>query len=178
MLDGIAGSFSSSARSKLSIVACAGDSVMKTSVLPHQTMTSRSSLLSRLELPDVGDDLLGEILLVLALLDVRAVEPLHVALIEHGRPRPDLLELGPDLVEQRRLDDAGRARGGVAVVLEDVPAAEHEVVEAGERHDVADLRRAAFGPLARGGRCPSASASRSVWRVLCEWRARRQWSWC
>ena len=57
-----------------------------------------------LELPDVGDDLLGEILLVLALLDVRAVEPLDVALVEHRRPRPDLLELGPDLIEQRRLD--------------------------------------------------------------------------
>ena len=48
MLDGIAGSFCSSACSKLSIVACAGDSVMKTSVLPHQTITSRSSLLSAL----------------------------------------------------------------------------------------------------------------------------------
>ena len=49
MLDGMAGSFCSSARSKLSIEACAGDSVMKTSVLPHQTMTMRSSWLSDLK---------------------------------------------------------------------------------------------------------------------------------
>ena len=48
MLDGIAGSFSSSARSKFSIVWCAGDSVAKISVLPHQTITSRSRLLSAL----------------------------------------------------------------------------------------------------------------------------------
>ncbi len=38
MLDGIAGSFASSARSNASIDWCAGDSVMKISVLPHQTM--------------------------------------------------------------------------------------------------------------------------------------------
>ena len=90
MLDGIAGSFSSSARSKLSIVWCAADSVMKISVLPHQTITSRSRSLSALNCRMSAIDLLGEILLVLALLDVRAVEPLDVALIEDGRPRPDL----------------------------------------------------------------------------------------
>ena len=52
------------------------------------------------------------------------------------------------MLEQRRLDDAGRSRRGVAVVLEDVPAAEHEIVERRQRHDVADLRRTALGPLA------------------------------
>ena len=129
MLDGIAGSFCSSARSKLSIVWCAGDSVTKISVLPHQTITSRSRLLSALNFRMSAIDLLGEILLVLALLDVRAVEPLDVALIEHRRPRADLLELGPHLLEQRRLEHAGRPRGRVAVVLEDVPAAEDEIVE-------------------------------------------------
>ena len=77
------------ARSSRSIW-CAGDSVMKISVLPHQTITRRSSSLSALNLRMSAIDLLGEILLVLALLDVRAVEPLHVPLIEHRRPRPDL----------------------------------------------------------------------------------------
>ena len=109
--------------------ACAGDSVMKISVLPHQTITSRSRLLSALNLRMSAIDLLGEILLVLALLDVRAVEPLDVALIEHRRPRTDLLELRADLLEQRRLDDAGGPGRGVAVVLENVPAAEHQIVE-------------------------------------------------
>ena len=48
MLEGIAGSFCSSARSKFSMVWCAGDSVAKISVLPHQTITIRSRLLSDL----------------------------------------------------------------------------------------------------------------------------------
>ena len=53
---------------------CTGGSFMKTSVLPHHTITRRSQPLSGLELPDVGDQLFGQILLVLALLDVRTVE--------------------------------------------------------------------------------------------------------
>ena len=47
---------------------------------------------------------------------------------------------------------AGGPRRRVAVVLEDVPAAEHEIVERRQRHDVADLRRASFGPLAETDR--------------------------
>ena len=79
-----------------------GDSVMKISVLPHQTSTSRSQLVVGLELADVGDQLLGQILLVLALLDVRAVEPLHVLAIEHRRHRLDRRQLVLDLIEERR----------------------------------------------------------------------------
>jgi hypothetical protein len=94
-----------------------------------------------LELPHVGDDLLGEIFLVLPLLDVRTLQPFHVPLIEHGGPGTDLLELGPHFVEQRRLDDAGGPRRCVAVVLENIPAAEDNVVESGKRHNLADLRR-------------------------------------
>ena len=105
-----------------------------------------------LEQADVFDDLFGQVALVAALLDVRTFEPLHVALVEHRGPRPDLFELGPDLLEQRRLEHAGGLRGGVAVLLEDVPAAEHDIVEAGQRHDLADLRRAPFGPLAETDR--------------------------
>ena len=102
----------------------------------------------RLELPDIGDHLLGQILLVLPLLDVRAVEPLHVPLIEDGRPGTDLFELGPHLLEQRRLDDAGRSSGRITIVLEDVPPSEHQIVEPGERDDLADFWRAAFGAFA------------------------------
>ena len=50
MLDGIDGSFASSAFSNAATDWCAGDSVRKISVLPHQTSTSRSSLLSALNL--------------------------------------------------------------------------------------------------------------------------------
>ena len=86
MLDGIAGSLASRPFSKAASDSWHGASVMKISVLPHQTMTRRSQVVVALELPDVGDQLIGEILLVLALLDVRAVEPLHVLAIEHRRP--------------------------------------------------------------------------------------------
>src|SRR5262249_20826026 len=78
---------------------------------------------------------------------VRPVEPLDVALVEHGRPGTDFLEVRPDAVEQRRLDDAGSPRRGVAVVLEDVPSPEDQVVQTGERHDVGDARGTALGPL-------------------------------
>ena len=102
MLDGIAGSFASRPFSNAASDWCTGASVRKISVLPHQTITRRSQSLLCLEVADVGDQLLGEILLVLALLDVRAVEPLHVLLIEHGRHRLDRRELVLDLIEQRR----------------------------------------------------------------------------
>ena len=125
-----------------------GDSVMKTSVLPHQTITSAIEVVVRLELPDVGDDLLGEVALVLALLDVRAVEPLHVVLVEHRRPRADLLELGPHLVEQRLLEHAGRLAPRCSSRPRRCPSRRTRDRRAGERHDVVDLRRAAFGPLA------------------------------
>src|SRR5262249_31556728 len=92
------------------------------------------------------------ILLVLSGLDVRTVEPLDVALIEDCGPRPDLLELRPNFVEEGRIDHAGRPRGGVTIVLEDVPPAEHEIVERRERNDVADFRRAALGPFSEAHR--------------------------
>ena len=148
MLDGIDGSFSSSARSKFAIVACASDRghVDLGAAAPDHDEPIEPVVL--LEQADVFHHLLGQVALVLALLDVRAVEPLDVALIEDRRPGPDLLELRANLLEQRRLEDAGRLRRRVAVVVEDVPAAEDEIVERRQRHDVADLGRPAFGPFA------------------------------
>ena len=67
---------------------------MKTSVLPHQIITSRSQPCFALNARMSAIELLGQVPLVLALLDVRAVEPLHVPLIEHRRHRLDRLELG------------------------------------------------------------------------------------
>ena len=106
----------------------------------------------RLEAADVVDELLGEILLVLALLDVRAVEPLDVLAVEHGRHRLDRRQLVLDLIEQRRLEHAGGLGRLVAVVLEDVPAAEHELVEPGERNEIRDERRPVVGALAEPNR--------------------------
>src|SRR6185437_4430771 len=58
-------------------------------------------------------------------------------------------ELRTDLFQQRRLEDAGGLRRGVAILVEDVPSAEHEIVEPGERHDLTDFRRTSVGALAQ-----------------------------
>src|SRR5206468_1077390 len=51
--------------------------------------------------------------------------------------------------EQRRLDHAGRPGSRVAVVVENVPSAEHEIVEARERNDLADFWRTPFRPFSQ-----------------------------
>ena len=102
---------------------------MKTSVLPRPHHDQPVAAVLLLEGADVGDQLLGEVALVLALLDVRAVEPLDVALVEDGGHRLDRFELASHLLELRRLEHARRPGRRVAVLLEDVPAAEDDVVE-------------------------------------------------
>ena len=95
-------------------------------------------LVLRLEPPDVVDDLLGQILLVLAFLQVGPVEPLDVLPVEHGGHRLDGAELALDLIEQADVQHARRARSLVTVVLEDVPAAEDQVVETRQGHEIPD----------------------------------------
>ena len=101
------------------------------------------------EFLDVGLELFGHLPPVRALLDVGAVELLDVALVEDGRHGLDLLELALDLVEERALEHAGVAGGLVAVVVEDVPAAEFDIVDRGEVDEVPDHRHAVFGALAQ-----------------------------
>jgi hypothetical protein len=84
-----------------------------------------------LERPDVGDELLREVTLVLAFLDVRSVEALDVALVEDGGHRLDGFELASNLLELSWFEHPRRPGGRVAVLFEDVPAPEHDVVEAG-----------------------------------------------
>ena len=95
-----------------------------------------------LERANVRNDLIRQIALVLALLDVWAVEALDVTLIEHRRHRLDRLELIPDLLQLPRVEHTGRPRRGVAVFFEDVPAAEDNVVQIRQRNELVDLRRA------------------------------------
>ena len=155
------------------MVVCAGDSVMNTSVLPHQTITSRSTAFSCLETTDVVDRPARRGRACSALLHVRSVEPLDVPPIEHRRPRPDLLQLVTNLRQQRRLEHARGARRRVAILLEDVPSAEHEIIQRGKRHHLADFGRAALGPLAEADRSPSGSAIRSAWPAPCGWQTSR-----
>ena len=87
-----------------------------------------------------------------ALLDVGPVELLDVRLLEHGGHRLDRLELGLERLEVLVLVEHAGAHGGlVRVVREDVPAAEHDVVELGERDVVLDRRRVVVGALADAG---------------------------
>ena len=147
---------------------------MKTSVLPHQISTSRAQSCVCLKRADVVDQLLGEILLGLALLDVRTVEPLDVLLIEDGRHRLDGFELVADCVEQRRLEHARGPRRRVAVLLEDVPAAEHDVVERRADRTARECAASGLRCACRGGWCRARSAIRSAAPASCEWRARRR----
>ena len=104
------------------------------------------------ESADVGNDLLREVTLVFPLLDVRALKPLDVPLIEHGGHRADGFKLSPDAIELGRFEHACRPRGRVTVFLEDVPAAKNDVVEISERDELVDLRRAPFAPLPEADR--------------------------
>ena len=98
---------------------------------------------------DVGDHLVGQIALVLALLDVRAVEALHVVLVEDRRQRLDGLQVGLQLRQRLLVQHLGVRGGLVDVVLEDVPAGKDQVVQVGQRHKVLDQRRFVVGALAQ-----------------------------
>ena len=146
MLEGIAGSFSSRARTKFSGVACAGDSVMKTSVLPHHTITRRSRLLPALNVR-------------MSAMTCSARSILFFPFLTFGPSRrftyrwSNTADMGLIIsssghaFKERGLQHTGRSCGRVAVVLENIPAPEHEIVEAGDGNDIADLWRTAFGPL-------------------------------
>ena len=79
------------------------------------------------------------------LLDVVAVQVLDVGLLEDGGHRLDGPELLAELLEHVAVEDAGAGGGDVGVVLEHVPAAEHQVVELGQRHVVVDQRHVVVG---------------------------------
>ncbi len=78
---------------------------------------------------NVGANLVGEIALVLARLDMRAVKALDVVLIEDGGQRLDGFEIGLELLEGFLVEHLGVRGSLVDVVFEDVPAGEDDVVE-------------------------------------------------
>ena len=82
-----------------------------------------------LERADVLAQLLDHLGLARAFLTCVAVQALHVLGIEHRWHRLDGLELVLDRGEMAILEHLGLARGLVGVVREEVPAAEHQIVE-------------------------------------------------
>ena len=97
---------------------------------------------------DVFHELHRQVVLVLARLDVRAGQAAHVILVEHGLPRPHVLQFLPHRLQARRLDDTGVHGSVVGVVGEEVPAAEDEVFQAGQRHEILDQGAVVLGALA------------------------------
>ncbi len=105
-----------------------------------------------LEALDVLDHLVGEIGLRLARLLVRRGELLDVFLIEHRRHRLDRRQ---EVLQRRQVllrQHPGLGRRHERVVGEQIPAAEHDVVELRERNELTDERRARISPLAQPDR--------------------------
>src|SRR5260370_11062452 len=103
-------------------------------------------------LAKVGDvflDLQRQLVLILALLDVRAVDELHEIVVERSLHRLDGGKKGLHLFQVLRVEDARIRRGLVRVVLENVPAAESEVRQLGKRDELLDERRTRVRALAK-----------------------------
>ena len=131
---------------------CAALGSRKISVEPHQIITTRSSRCSLLNVL-MSSRSPSSAARLLIRLHVRAVEALHVARVERGLHRAHCAErLGDGLEVPARLEHARALRGDVRVVGERVPAAEHEVVELRERHEVLDQRHVVLGALAQPDR--------------------------
>ena len=121
---------------------------MKTSVLPAQTITRRVQPCFALNARMSAMSCSARSFLFLPFLTFGPAQPLDVALIEHRRHRLHRFHLAAHLVEQRRLEHSGGAGRRVGVFLEDVPAAEDDVVQPGEIDELVDLRRTVVGALA------------------------------
>jgi hypothetical protein len=69
---------------------------------------------------------------------MRALQVPHIGLLEHPRPWADRFQLAPDGHQQVRRQDPRRTGGLICVLGKDVPAAEDQVRQVGQRHQVLD----------------------------------------
>ena len=109
----------------------------------------RATPVRLLELPDVVHHHLGVVHLGCRRLDVGSVDALDVLLVEDRLHRLDRRQRLLQLFQQRHFQHARLDRGFVGVVFENVPAADLQVVQAGQRHEILDRRAAAFGALSQ-----------------------------
>ena len=98
---------------------------------------------------DVVPELLGQIHLILGLLDVASAQSLYVMLVEDRGPGTNFLELRPNGLEQRRIKNSGVYGGVIGVLGINIPAAEHEVLQGSERHEALDGWNAVFSALSQ-----------------------------
>ena len=82
-----------------------------------------------LEGANVGDNLLGQIALVLAFLHMRAVQPLHVIAVENCRHRLDGFKIRLELFEDLGLQNFSVRGSLVHVVFKDVPTGKDDIVQ-------------------------------------------------
>lgn len=87
------------------------------------------------ELANVLAELLGEVALGLAGLDVRPRDPRDVVVVEHRRHRLDGREEVSHPIEIRRLEHSRLAGRRQRIIGHGVPRAEDEVVEASQRDE-------------------------------------------
>ena len=104
----------------------------KISVEAHQIMTRRSSLFSFLKFRISSMRRLGVVLLRRGLFDVSPCRFFTYCLVEDGRPGLDGLQLPSGPGRDARGSGRPPLRRFVSVVGEDIPAAEHEIVETGQ----------------------------------------------
>ena len=114
---------------------------------PHHDASGYAAL--RLEIADVLAQLLGQLALVLAALDVGPFQTLDVGLVERRGHRLD----GFQEVANRRhmlvlVEHAAVQAGAVRVVRHRVPGSKHQVVKAGQRDELVDQGGAVLGALA------------------------------
>jgi hypothetical protein len=107
------------------------------------------AIVGGLEVTNVPLKSLDVLTLAGAGLDVRALQPAHVVLVEHGGHRLNRLELVGDRLDVRVAVEHAALDGRlVGVVSYRIPGAEDQLVDAGQGHEVPDQRRAGVGPLA------------------------------
>ncbi len=103
----------------------------------------------RPEIADVLADGLGQVSLARLGLDIGAVEPPHVVVVEDGRHGLDLLQFGRDRLDMGEpVEHAAFQRGFVGRVRDRIPGTEDQLINAGQRHEVANERHSALSPLA------------------------------
>src|SRR6185437_211564 len=101
---------------------------------------------------NAGAQLLGQVLLALPALDVGALEPLDVVLVEGGRQRLDRFQEIRDRFDVVTLQHTGLHRRRVGVIGERVPRGEHQVLQVRERQKILHLWSTLVGPLAEPDR--------------------------
>jgi hypothetical protein len=90
-----------------------------------------------LEPADVVHQHLGVIHLRAFRLEVRTIDALYIITVENRRHGLDLLQRTTQALDQWLIQYARMQCGFVAVLLEDIPAAEFQILQRRQRHEVA-----------------------------------------